>query len=189
MKKSDAPKYLNLSIGAPARLAELRTAFAQHETRYPNCPEAYKSKNWRNVRTSNFRNWQDNFAALSQGFTTRCGREIPVWYCHTGEQFRKECYADEVENSPIDHAGWFSDEECNEKVRGIVARLPHGRFISGYEWSSNGERVYFAEVFDDIREAARNADEEARIFAELCRDDDAKFREAQRLEDENETAL
>lgn len=126
--------------------------------------------------------------SLSQGFNSDNGSKTPVWYCHTGAQFRDERYCDELVKS-ISHTGWYSDEECSEKVRGIVGRLTHGRFIAGYEWSSNGERVYFGDVFDDVDDAARRADSHAEWYAETCREHDANFQAAQRLETKIEQAF
>ena len=65
-------------------------------------------------------------------------------------------------------------------------RLPHEKFIAGYEWSANGERVYFPEVFVDESDAARRADSHAESFADDCREHDAKYREAQNLQTEAE---
>ena len=66
--------------------------------------------------------------------------------------------------------GWYTDSYQDETAVGIIASLPHGRFIAGYRWTSNDERVYFGEVFANEDDAARMADEHARVFAENCRD-------------------
>jgi hypothetical protein len=86
--------------------------------------------------------------------------------------FRDERTASEV--LPLDHRGWFTDDD-DATAEGIVARLPHGRFLAGYVWHDNGERVYFPRVFDDERDAARMADEHALVFAESSREDSARF--------------
>jgi hypothetical protein len=103
-------------------------------------------------------------AELHQGFNN----QSPVWYSHQGEQFRNERDANDV--LLLSHTGWFTDRYQDETAVGIIASLPHGRFIAGYRWSSNDERVYFGEIFIDETEAAQMADEHARIFAESCRD-------------------
>lgn len=67
-------------------------------------------------------------------------------------------------------------------ARGIVGQLTHGRFIAGYHWGDNGERVYFPDVFDNAQSAAAMADDHARIFAELQQADNAKWNAARDLE-------
>ena len=62
-----------------------------------------------------------------------------------------------------------------------MARLTHGRWIAGYTWSLNDERVYFPHVYDDERDAAIAADEEARIFAERESEYQNRRLEAERL--------
>lgn len=84
-------------------------------------------------------------------------------------------YADKVLS--LRHTGWFADNSGDRgTVRGIVASLPHGRFLPGYYWSDNGEYVIFtSHAFTSIEDAARDADHEARHYAELCREDNARF--------------
>lgn len=124
---------------------------------------------------------------LSQGFNGTGAARVPVWYTQDGPQFRDERFCDDV--ARIDHRGWFADADGYETVRGIVARLPHGRFIAGYLMSSNNERVYFPDVFDDESEAAHMADEHARIVAESEREYNERWQEAREVEEETETAL
>lgn len=174
-------RYFNLSIPAPARLQMLRDAFANHAARYPYCPEHAKPKSWRDIRGTTFKSVHAYCGGLDQGFNGTDGHKTPVWYCHTGPQFRGERFADECEGGPA-HKGWFSDTDFSEKARGIVGRLTHGRFIAGYHWSSNGERVYFPEVFSDEGEAANMADEHARTYAETCMEDSEKQDAARELE-------
>lgn len=127
-------------------------------------------------------------AALSQGFNGTEGHKTPVWYCHTGPAFRNECFSDECEDSRIKHQGWYTNENgetCRDGsglARGIVGQLTHGRFIAGYHWGDNGERVYFPDVFDNAQDAAAMANEHARVFAELQREDNAKWNAARDLE-------
>lgn len=163
-------KYFDLSIPAPKRLAMMRADFEAHATKYPYCPEHAKPETWRDVRGTTHKSFGAYTAALSQGFN----KGEPIWYCHTGEQFRDEKFADECPGGP-DHRGWNTDSHCDGTARGIVGRLPHGRFIAGYWWGDNGERVYFSEIFDDETEAARMADEHARVFAESEYEDNARF--------------
>ena len=164
-------EYLNLKIGAPRRLACLRTSAQRHNEKFPSGSAA----TWRTVR----------YATLTQPGHLAQGMNggAPVWYAHTGAAFPREEYADECYRG-IRHKGWFTDTYQEEKARGIVVRLPHGKFLAGCEWSANGERVYFPEVFVDEKDAARRADSHAESFADACREHDAKDREAQKLQDE-----
>ena len=162
-------EYLNLKIGAPRRLACLRTSAQRHNEKFPSGSAA----TWRTVRYATF----NSSVGLSQGMQS--GES--VWYAQDGEQFPRETYADLCANG-ADHRGWFTDDDREDKARGIVARLPHGKFIAGYEWSCNDERVYFPEVLDDEWEAARRADGHAERFAEACLEDSRRFGDAQELE-------
>ena len=57
------------------------------------------------------------------------------------------------------------------------------------KWSTNGERVYFGEVFADESAAAQRADQSAESFAEVEREHVARYSAAQALEDDNECYL
>lgn len=158
-------RYFNLSIRAPARLALMRKV----------------SADWRKARAYGMHSYAAAFGLASRGFNTSpLGARIPVITSFGRESMpvRDIRFADDVDRS-IDHNGWFAD--CNGYgdsgvVRGIVARLPHGRFLSGYHWSDNDEYVILTdEVFTDEHEAARDADHEAARYAEDLRDDDARF--------------
>ena len=166
-------EYLNLKIGAPRRLAYLRTGAQRHNEKFPSG----RAATWRNMRYATLKHAGD----LHRGMRD----DAPIWYARTGAAFPREEYADECYQG-IRHEGWFTDAECDEKARGIVVRLPHGKFIAGYAWSANDERVYFPELFDDPTEAAREADGHAESFADDCREHDAKYREAQDLQTEAE---
>lgn len=158
--------YLNLRIGAPARLSILKRDFntrSQHSS----------AQTWRDVRFATFL----SDCSLSQGLQDN----EPIWYTHGGEFFRNERDADRIIS--MRHTGWYTDEDCNETAVGIVGSLPHGRFLAGYRWTSNDERVWFPQIFDDESDAARMADEHARVFAEQAKEDDEKYQEARRLED------
>ena len=162
-------EYLNLKIGAARRLGFLRNAAKRHNETFPSGSPA----TWRTMR----------YATLTlPGDLHRGTRDdAPIWYASTGAAFPRETYADLCADGP-DHRGWFTDAEYYENARGIVVRLPHGKFIAGYEWSANDERVYFPELFDVETDAARAADGHAESFADACREDDEKFREAQSLQ-------
>jgi hypothetical protein len=64
------------------------------------------------------------------------------------------------------HTGWFLDSNQDEKARGVVVRLPHGRFLAGYAAEYRGICEVSAQVFSTAEDAARDADEQARIYAE-----------------------
>jgi hypothetical protein len=157
------PLYLNLAAGAPARLASLRAAFAKRNAHHTGT-------SWRDMRYSNFK----SLHVLSQG---RQG-DGPVWYTHDGPAFPEKFADDVVTLLP---RGWYTDEDHSETARGIVAKLPHGRWLAGYHWDSNGERVYFPHIHDSERDAAIAADGHAEWFAERAREDSERFNEAQRL--------
>lgn len=182
--------YFNLVIPAPKRLAMLRADFEAHAAKYPHCPASARPKTWRDVRGTTHKSMHAYCGGLSQGFNDG----MPVWRCYTGEQFRDEKFADECPGGP-DHHGWFTNADCDTykdgsgKVRGIVGRLPHGRFIAGYWWGDSDERVYYLEVFDDETDAARMADEHARVFAEHAYQDNARFEAMQDAESDCEEKL
>lgn len=175
--------YLTLAIGAPRRLAILKRAADKLNARTHNArkatgnPEPYT---WRDMRYCSFKNARAARCELSPG--RQDGR--PIWYAHTGQQFPRERYADEIVS--INHSGWYTDCDGRETARGLVVALPHGRFLAGYHWSDNGERVYFPDLYDCEDAAARAADSEAASFAELCREDDYQYQQARKLEDEIE---
>ena len=181
---SETMRYFDLTTPAPVRLAMLRAAFAGHAKKYPQCPEHAKPKSWRDIRGATLKNVSAYCGALSQGFNGTDKYKTPIWYSHTGEQFRNERFCDAV--AWRGHNGWFTDTEGGERARGIVARITHGRFIAGYHWSSNDERVYFPEVYDNETEAARAADSHAEAFAESAREDSERFNAMQDAERETE---
>ena len=165
--------YLNLKIGAARRLGFLRNAAKRHNEKFPSGIAA----TWRTVRYATLKGTGD----LNQGMNGGA----PIWYADTGPAFPRETYADLCAEGP-DHRGWFTDADCAMKARGIVVRLPHEKFIAGYEWGDNGERVYFPEIFDSETDAAHQADGHAESFADDCREHDAKYREAQDRQTEAE---
>ena len=158
-----APWYLRIDANtAPTRLRYLRD-------RAVNSP----GKTWRDVRSWTLSNWERAHCALSNGGNS--------WYCHTGPYFRHERPAHEVAN--LRHTGWYGDtEHCERIITGFVASLPHGRFLAGLLQEDNNERVYFPKVFDDEKEAAFAADEEARVWAEKEDEYQQKFWAADKLD-------
>lgn len=152
--------YLNLKIGAKARLAILRKA---------------RPDNWRKARYATFKSPSYE---LDKGFNNN--GKTPVYYA-SKQYFTREKYASDLVR--MDHIGWYCDSYGGEMARGIVVFLPHGKILHGYELTDSGERVYFLDLLDDRRGAARYADGEAELIAERMREDDQKYREAQSLAD------
>lgn len=164
--------YLNLNTRAPARLAYLK--------KYAAGKNWVKPKTWRQVRFANFKNSH----AIGQGTSGK----TPIWYVTDADGFfSREKFADAVIN--LRHTGWFTDCDASEIARGIIVALPHGKFIAGYHWDSNDERVYFPEIYTDSDDAARAADSHAESFAEVSREDSERYDSARELENDIEDAL
>lgn len=163
--------------GVHARMAILRM-IAADSANNANPHTRLQAGDWRGARDYTLKGYEHAYGMLSQGFNDK----DPVWYSQHGECFRDERYCDKMIN--INHRGWYGDTENGEKVhRGIVGRLTHGRFIAGYEVADNEERVYFPEVFTDRDDAARMADEHARVSAEREDEYSQRWNEAQRLDE------
>lgn len=146
--------YPPLAIGAARRLAIFKREAAR--------PGWVRPMTWRDVRFATLK----SHSRLSQGFNDG----TPVWCTYDGAQFRNERFASDI-LPRMRYTGWFGDTENQEKLyRGIVASLPHGRFLAGYLAEDNDERVYYPELFDSEDEAARTSDEHARVAAE-CEDE------------------
>jgi len=173
------PLYLNLSKGAATRLESLRTIAQRGGV-----------SDWRQLRAFGFHNGPAAYGlGMNPGFNGEGRHRVRVWYSHTGEYFRTERYADEVEAARINHKGWYCDPDSQETSRGIVATLPHGRFLAGYWLSMNGERVWFDDVYDSERDAARMADEHARVIGENEMEYQTRWQAARDLEDQIEASL
>ena len=147
--------------GTPTRMAILRL-IAAASVNNRNESTRLQAGDWRGARDWTLRSYAAAYCSgINQGGAGQ-------WYSHGGEQFRNERDASEVVR--LGHDGWFTDSYQDETAIGIVASLPHGRFIAGYRWTSNDERVYFDDVFTDEIEAARMADKHSKVFSENCRD-------------------
>ncbi|MNK49865.1 hypothetical protein D3C87_687300 [compost metagenome] len=182
MAKFDAPQYLQLNKGgAMARLSILKMQTSEHNDKRP---PSTRRASWRKAREYGFDNWADAYAAMHRGTDTDGAN---VWVTHCGEYFRDEQDAHDVLRDL--HRGWFTDTMQDEKAIGIIARLPHGRFLAGYRWTSNDERVYFGDVHTDADEAAHAADGHAEAFAEMAREDAERWDEARDLETAIEDSL
>ena len=84
-----------------------------------------------------------------------------------GQPFTRWQWADDVEGAHISHSGWFTDDYgTGDKIRGIVILLPHGRYMAGWSMGKGMASTIEPGVFDDIDDAARMADEHARVAAD-----------------------
>lgn len=168
-------KHLQLNIGAPARLAALRAA---------------NPANWREARSATLLNFRAYCGeGLDQGFDGTGRNRVAIWYTFTEDYFRYERDAHEIADAGIRHTGWYCDEHGDSLCVGIIARLPHGRFIAGYRQDNGGMRTWHSEVFDSAREAARMADEHARVIGEAEREHDIRWNAARALEAKVERKL
>jgi hypothetical protein len=139
---------------------------------------------WRGARHYTLGSYAAAYGTISGGLND--GQR--VWYSQSGGYFRNERDAADIVS--LDHTGWYTDGEfCDETARGIVGSLTHGRFIAGYLLSMNDERVYFPEVFTDEIEAARMADEHARVIGERESEHAEQWNAAQRVETRIENNL
>jgi len=92
-------------------------------------------------------------------------------------------WADEIDGARIYHTGWFCDEYQDEKIRGIVVRLPHGRFLAGWSMGEGMASEVDGTIYTDVIEAARAADSEAEAAAEREREYQEQERERQEQEE------
>ena len=83
-----------------------------------------------------------------------------------GQPFTRWQWADDVEGAHISHRGWWIDDYRDGKIRGIVVLLPHGRYMAGWSMGTGMASTIEPGVFDDIDDAARMADEHARVAAD-----------------------
>ena len=124
---------------------------------------------------------EPNRAESAKGFGGYLGRDEQAGAFLPGLRYR---WADEV-CSRIGHTGWYTDSFGDgDKIRGLVARLPHERgFLIG--WSMGGGMCASFEraIYADEQEAARAADQMAEHAAERERDYQA---EQDRIQDQEE---
>lgn len=86
----------------------------------------------------------------------------------------------------IDHEGWYADDLMENTFRPRVWRLPHGRFLAGYDSSEWGTVQLDRVVYNDERDAWRAADSMAERDAEKERDYLERWRAAQRVANDRE---
>ncbi len=86
-----------------------------------------------------------------------------------GQPFTRWQWADDVVN--LHHTGWFCDEFQDTKLRGIVARLPHGRgFLAGWSMGEGMASEIDGYIYADEADAARVADNMAENAADAERE-------------------
>ena len=91
-------------------------------------------------------------------------------------------WADEVEDSTIDHKGWYCDDFQSDTIRGLVFRLPRGRgFLAGWSMGANMCGSVGCDTYETEIEAARAANAEADAEAENEREANEKFQAEQEL--------
>lgn len=123
----------------------------------------------------------------------------PLTVSHPGQSFYLDnagspsrwLWCDDVQGVRIDHTGWYTDEYGDsEKIRGIVVRLPHGRYLAGWSMGEGMASSVDGVIYDDEREAARAADSAAEYAAEQEREyqeeEDAKREEEDAKREEEE---
>jgi hypothetical protein len=103
-------------------------------------------------------------------------------------------WADSISAARINHTGWYSGEYGDaEKMRGIIIRLPHGKFLAGWSMGEGMATSVDGDLYDDETEAARAADNIAEQAAEREREyqeeEEAKRQqeEANQGQDDEET--
>lgn len=73
--------------------------------------------------------------------------------------------------SGIKHTGWFTDDFCGDKIRGVVFALPHGRgWLAGWSMGESMASELEYAIYDDVSDAASAADSLAQYAAERERD-------------------
>jgi hypothetical protein len=180
--------YLNLKAGAPARLCILKNRAAYTNAPDVNLPPSRRFADWRAAREFGF---NTRTLDLCAGYNvenagTPYEKRSPVWSTFAGPRFRAEAKIHEMPDTNMRHSGWYADADCSATICGIVARLPHDRWMAGYYSSENGERVYLPRIFDELQDAASYADDEARRQAEGEKEYSERYQAAHALDDEIE---
>ena len=81
-----------------------------------------------------------------------------------GQPFTRWQRADDV--IQLRHKGWYCDRYQDQTIFGIVVNLPHGRYLAGWSMGRQMASAVERDVYTDPDEAARMADEHARVAAE-----------------------
>jgi len=96
-------------------------------------------------------------------------------------------WCDEVAGVRIDHTGWFTNQFQDDKIRGLVMRLPHGRgFLAGWSMGKSMASEVEYHIYDEQLDAAYAADSLAEHVAERQREfEEEQDRELRESEDED----
>lgn len=184
-------KYFDLRIPAPRRLAMMRRDFAEHGAKFPHCSEYARPRSWRDVRRYGMNSYAAAFGLSDSGWSEDSrGRRVPILYAFEADSLPVRRIRDAHEIADMRHSGWYCDDDCGELCIGIVASLPHGRFLAGWRLTDNGEDVlHLDRIFDDESDAARYADGLVESYADREREYQRQYREADSLDDAIETDL
>lgn len=160
-------KYWRQQSRNPQRaLANARRDVDQKQTRYPQ-----------------------SSAAMRGGTDWKVGNDSVFWCERPDDYLRRVGFVDEIPNESsyrsrymIDHKGWYlrDDDYGGEVARGVVFQLPANkgqcRYISAIaDPCNNGPAILSLELFDNLKDAARNADSLAEKYAESEREYNAAF--------------
>jgi hypothetical protein len=124
-------------------------------------------------------------------FNSTIGRQGGYAWIEAGEIGRFVGASDAI-LSRMRHKGWFVNHCQDETTRGVVYRLSRNRFLAGasdpHQCDKRGEGPWICdnEVFSDPENAARHADRVAELYAEFCREDDARQTAEIRIEEAQE---
>jgi len=110
------------------------------------------------------------------------------WIENANKGLRFHNYCDLIARS-IRHTGWYmADADFAETMRGVVYRLPHGRFVAGYVEgyggskgftpNDDGARLDMSCTYSDELDAALAADSIAEHWAEESREYNEAWRAA-----------
>lgn len=108
------------------------------------------------------------------------------WHESPTDHFRLVGFADEIARRTVKHKGWYVDDGFNDTTRGIVFRLPNNRgFVAGCTDPHNdGPCILEIETIPDEIGAALRSDRIAQLYAEECKEDEAKFEAELKAEEE-----
>lgn len=109
--------------------------------------------------------------AYRQDRPPMAGRGLAGYLGDSGWPHMRTAWCDEVDGVRIDHTGWFTDDQQDQSMRGIVLRLPHGRgFLAGASMGEGMSTWIEPTVYGQECDAARAADRIAELAAEKKRE-------------------
>ena len=87
---------------------------------------------------------------------------------NAGQPFTRWKWADDVVR--LRHTGYFCDLHADQTIRGIVAILPHNRFLAGWSMGEGMASEVDGSIYDTPEDAAHAADSMAEYVAERERE-------------------